>query len=283
MVQPIMPARVPAYRDELTTVYLGDVREVITDLPPDSVDCVITSPPYWGLRDFGVKPTVWGGDPTCSHRWTLLQRGRRKDLRPSDSTTRRARVGLTADQDAAATNGGRFCTRCDAWLGALGLEPSPERFVEHMVELFASIRRVLKPTGTVWLNLGDSFYGGSRNARGSSHGLKPKDLIGVPWRAALGLQADGWYLRSDLVWAKPNPVPEPAVDRPVRAHEFFFLLTREPRYFYDAEAVRQPATSGVGVTRNLRSVQLTALPQPRASEVVDGGATCGHASGVDRG
>lgn len=102
----------------------------------------------------------------------------------------------------------------------------------------------MKPTGTVWLNLGDSFYGGSRNRGADADGLKAKDLIGVPWRVALGLQADGWYLRSDIVWHKPNPVPEPAADRPVRAHEFFFLLSRGPHYFYDAEAVREPAAGG---------------------------------------
>jgi DNA modification methylase len=235
--------RLPAYQDGAVTVYLGDAREVMTELAGESIDCVITSPPYWGLRDFGVAPSVWGGEPGCRHRWTAMQRGRRKDLLPSESTKRTARVGVTAHQDPAATNGGRFCVRCAAWLGSLGLEPSPELFVAHLVELFREVRRVLKPTGTVWLNLGDSFYGGSRNRRADAHGLKAKDLIGVPWRVALALQADGWYLRSDIVWHKPNPVPEPALDRPVRAHEFFFLLSRQPHYFYDAQAIREPAVS----------------------------------------
>ena len=166
---------------------------------------------------------------------------------PSDATARRARVGLTDHQDAAATNGGRFCFDCGAWLGSLGLEPTPQLFVAHLVEFFRDVRRLLKPTGTAWLNLGDSFYQNSQNSRGRAsrdeHGLKPRDLVGVPWRTALALQADGWYVRSDLVWWKPNPVPEPARDRPVRAHEFLFLLTREPHYYYDAEAVREPAVS----------------------------------------
>jgi DNA modification methylase len=104
--------RLPAYQEDGVTVYLGDAREVMTNLPAESVDCVVTSPPYWGLRDFGVPPTVWGGDPACRHRWSGLQRGRRKDLLPSDSTARRARVGFTDRQDAAASNGGRFCLDC---------------------------------------------------------------------------------------------------------------------------------------------------------------------------
>lgn len=236
--------RVPAYQEDGVTVFLGDAREVMADLPAESVDCVITSPPYWGLRDFGVPATVWGGDSDCRHRWSRLQRGRRKDMLPSDATTRRARVGLTDRQDAAATNGGRLCVDCDAWLGSLGLEPTPQLFVTHLVELFRGVRRLLKPTGLVWLNLGDTFYQAPMSrARSAEPGLKPKDLVGVPWRTALALQADGWFLRSDIVWHKQNPVPEPAHDRPRRAHELLFLLSREPRYHYDAEAVREPAVT----------------------------------------
>src|SRR5437870_13283951 len=103
------PIRLPAYKEDGISVYLGDAREVMAELPTESIDCVITSPPYWGLRDFGVASTIWGGQAGCRHSWSVLQRGRRKDLRPSDSGTRRSRVGLTDRQDGAATNGGRFC------------------------------------------------------------------------------------------------------------------------------------------------------------------------------
>jgi DNA modification methylase len=255
--------RRPAYQAGGVSVYLGDAREVMADLPPESVDCVVTSPPYWGLRDFGVPPTVWGGEPGCRHRWGALLRGRRGDMLPFDLTTRTARVCPTDRQDEAATNGGRTCLDCGAWLGSLGLEPAPSLFVAHLVELFRGVRRLLKPTGTVWLNLGDTFYHTGK-VRGGAHvepGLKPKDLIGIPWRAALALQADGWWLRSDLVWAKGNPAPEPSVDRPVRAHEMLFLLSKQRRYYYDAEAVREPAMSRPSggsrapnsATRHLRS------------------------------
>ena len=251
------PSRLPAYQGEGVTVYLGDAREVMADLPTESIDCVVSSPPYWGLRDFGVSPTVWGGEPGCRHRWGTLLRERRGDLLPSDLTTRSARVGLTDRQDEAATNpgvpakpaswggnGGRMCANCGAWLGGLGLEPSPSLFVAHLVEVFRGVRRLLKPTGTVWLNLGDTFYHTGKVRGAAEPGLKPKDLIGIPWRAALALQADGWWLRSDLVWCKPNPVPEPSRDRPIRAHEYVFLLSKQPHYYYDAEAVREPAVSG---------------------------------------
>ncbi len=248
------PPRLPAHQGGGVTVYLGDAREVMVELPAGSIDCVVTSPPYWGLRDFGVTPTVWGGEAGCQHRWDHLLRGRRRDMLPSDLTTRAVRVGLTDRQDEAATNRGRLCIDCGAWLGSLGLEPEPLLYVSHLIELFRGVRRLLKPTGVVWLNLGDTFFHAGKGRRAVVEcGLKPKDLIGIPWRTALALQADGWYLRSDVIWHKPNPVPEPARDRPIRAHELLFLLSRQPRYYYDAEAVREPAASRPSSSRQARS------------------------------
>lgn len=195
-------------------VLCGDAIDVLASLPAGSAQACITSPPYWGLRDYGVAPRVWGGDPDCRHRWG------------------------TGEQEAAGLKGGRFCRRCGAWKGCLGLEPDPDLYVEHLVLVLREVRRVLRDDGTLWLNLGDSFA-----AKGSAS-LKPKDLVGIPWRVAFALQADGWWLRSDIVWAKPNAMPESVTDRPTRAHEFVFLLTKSPRYFYDAEAVREPDQGG---------------------------------------
>ncbi len=203
-----------AYNGDTTqTIYQGDALEVLRSLPSESVHCCITSPPYWGLRDYGVA-------------------------------------------------------------GQLGLEPTPEEYVAKMVEVFAEVRRVLRDDGTLWLNLGDSYAKSKSNNGGYSDkstlagfsrpdtkgrqanesgtkikltcaGLKPKDLIGIPWRVAFALQADGWYLRSDIIWAKPNPMPESVTDRPTRAHEYVFLLAKAKRYFYDADAIREPHTSSV--------------------------------------
>ena len=181
----------------------GDCRELLREMPAGSVRCCVTSPPYWGLRDYGHA-------------------------------------------------------------GQLGLERTPEEYVARMVEVFREVRRVLADDGTLWCNLGDSYSattkgsggqnsttigngrGQSTNA-GSFHaerswsippGLKPKDLIGIPWRVAFALQADGWYLRSEIIWAKPNPMPESVTDRPTKAHEQVFLLAKSQRYYYDAEAIK---------------------------------------------
>lgn len=189
-------------------ILLGDVRDRLRDLPSDSVHCVVTSPPYFGLRDYGAA-------------------------------------------------------------GQIGLEESPEAFVETLVGVFREVRRVLRPDGTLWLNLGDSYatnggpgwqgkngqrsnrrFSGTRNtpamreqARTAYRGLKPKDLIGIPWRVAFALQADGWWLRSSIIWHKPNPMPESVTDRPTSAHEHIFLLAKGERYFYDGEAIKDPAVS----------------------------------------
>lgn len=244
----------------------GDALEVLASVPAGSVQACITSPPYWGLRDYGLAPRVWGGDPGCRHRWGAAERGRRSDLLPSEQSNSKARLGRDARQGGAGLEGGRFCTRCGSWKGCLGLEPNPDLYVEHLVAVMRALRTVLRDDGTLWLVLGDSFAaarsyqvrdrkrgepGGPLPARVPG-GLKPKDLVGIPWRVAFALQADGWWLRSDIVWQKPNAMPESVTDRPTRAHELVFLLAKRPRYFYDAFAVREPDggfTSGNGYRR----------------------------------
>lgn len=175
-------------------IYRGDVMEGIP-LRDGSVQCVVTSPPYWGLRDYGVP-------------------------------------------------------------GQLGLEAPPEEYVAKMVGVFREVWRVMRDDGTLWLNLGDSYSSGNRKSRvvdkKNTHRvmnmrpvapdyLKPKDLVGIPWMVAFALRAEGWCLRSDIVWAKANPMPESVRDRPTRAHEYLFLLTKGPKYYYDAAAIREPA------------------------------------------
>lgn len=194
-----MPGRValrPFVEDANFTLYCGDALEVLRSLPDESVHCCVTSPPYWGLRDYGVD-------------------------------------------------------------GQLGLEATPGEYVAQMTAVFAEVRRVLRSDGTCWLNIGDSYAsdaakGGSgtpngRNGRGENYarpglgGLKPKDMVGIPWRLAFSLQDEGWYIRSDIIWAKSNPMPESVTDRPTKAHEYLFLLTKSARYWYDADAIKEPA------------------------------------------
>lgn len=224
-------------------------------LPAGSVDCVITSPPYWGLRSYaGGQMRVWDGDPECAHEWgdevhglPQRKRGKMGILRPSrDVAEKRVRGG----------GAGNFCQRCNAWRGPLGLEPTPDLYVAHLVQIFREVWRVLADHGTLWVNLGDSYAeggrGGNNNLRSEgwqptyghhnhkTPGLKPKDLVGVPWLLAFGLRADGWYLRKDIIWSKTNPMPEPVKDRPTSSHEYVFLLSKSRTYFYDADAVREP-------------------------------------------
>jgi DNA modification methylase len=200
----------------LIDIRLGDCLEVLRTIPDGSARMCVTSPPYYGLRDYGVD-------------------------------------------------------------GQIGLEATPDAFVAKMVEVFREVRRVLADDGTCWLNLGDSYASSGRSDRKESPGvgakqqikkpgrklewqaggghnftwfipafgtkIKSKDLLGIPWRVAFALQADGWYLRSDIIWHKPNPIPESVRDRPTKAHEYVFLLSKQPRYYYDAEAVREPHTT----------------------------------------
>lgn len=191
----------------------GDALEVLRTIPDRSVNCCVTSPPYWGLRDYGVE-------------------------------------------------------------GQLGLEPTPEEYVANLVEVFREVRRVLRDDGTLWLNLGDSYAGSGKGAWDNKEvqkevyvpdkdspqcklkkvpqGLKPKDLVGIPWRVAFALQADGWYLRSDIIWHKPNPIPESVKDRPTKAHEYIFLLSKSQKYYYDADAIKEPAVTS-GQTRKFNT------------------------------
>ena len=226
----------------------GDCLTVLRSMPDKSVQCCVTSPPYWGLRDYGTSQWV-GGNQNCEHgvrRWE------------GDKQTQGAQSSHASKRDRL--------DRCVCECGAVridrqfGLESTPEEYINNMVSIFREVRRVLRDDGTLWLNLGDSYAanrpGGQptpTNTRNKSghygvakipYGLKPKDLIGIPWRVAFALQADGWYLRSDIIWHKPNPMPESVKDRPTKAHEYIFLLSKSQKYYYDAEAIKEPEVCG---------------------------------------
>jgi DNA modification methylase len=249
--------------DPLTIIH-GDALSSLRRLLDESVQCCVTSPPYWGLRDYGLEPGVWDATVECDHEFGPMERGKRKDILPQDVTTPNSRIGTDERQNGAATNGGHFC-HCGAWRGCLGLEPTPDLYVSHLVEIFREVKRVLRRDATVWLNLGDSYCANGKGGRdeelrsrgknlprGSSRwgggnnqvdGLKTKDLIGIPWLTAFAFRADGWYLRSDVVWSKPNPMPESVADRPTKSHEYIFLLSKDLRYYYDAAAIQEESTN----------------------------------------
>ena len=233
-------------------LHVADARSL--PIEDKSVHTVITSPPYWGLRDYGTA-TWEGGDEECDH----LQINDTRDA---------AHVKQVSNAGTTKLGYKNVCGKCGAKRLDLqiGLEATPEEYCASMVAVFREVRRVLRDDGTVWLNLGDSYSSGSRTTtpndsfRGDTlvnttrtpvvEGVKPKDLVGIPWRVAFALQADGWYLRSDIIWSKPNPMPESVADRPTKAHEYVFLLTKNPQYYYDADAIREPATQEMNLNNS---------------------------------
>jgi len=245
----------------------GDCLEVLKTLPSDSVNCCITSPPYWGLRDYGTGEWI-GGDPNCSHKRDSKQ----SELTQTGHRNLEGAVGDGIYKDK--------CKRCGAERKdrQIGLELTPSMYVQKIVEVFREVKRILKKDGTLWLNLGDSYattsgdmeqlrdmgkdtpsYGKIKysdgyegvSQKGKSEakkrdGLKHKDLIGIPWRVAIALQSDGWYLRQDIIWHKPNPMPESVTDRCTKAHEYIFLMSKNPNYYFDNKAIQEPCTTQEG-------------------------------------
>ena len=213
----------------------GDALTRLREIPDESVHCVVTSPPYWGLRDYGTAK--WdGGDPECSHepsqKWIDHNFNNNSAFGKSSATQSAAARPRWYNNDGSCRCGAH---RTDS---QIGLESTPEEYVATMVDVFCEVRRVLRDDGTLWLNLGDSYARRTGIGRGKRNtGLKPKDMVGIPWRVAFALQADGWYLRSDIIWHKPNPMPESVTDRPTKSHEYIFLLSKSKRYFYDADAI----------------------------------------------
>ena len=206
----------PYFEIDNGRLYHGGCLDILKQMPDESIDCVVTSPPYWGLRNYSTD-------------------------------------------------------------GQIGLEPTIQEYIDVMTEIFSEVKRVLKDDGTLWLNMGDTYatksgtyggdekYKGLHKGQGSSstreqpdpkvNGLKHKDLCGMPWRVAFALQADGWYLRSDIIWHKPNPMPESVTDRPTKSHEYIFLMSKSTKYYYDAEAIKEQSKypNGPNSPQNIKS------------------------------
>lgn len=228
-------------------VLQGDCREVLKTMPEKTYHTCVTSPPYWGLRDYGTATWI-GGDPNCPHmRTTKISK---------DTATGHKSMFEQGNVVGDAIYK-KICPKCGAERvdDQLGLEETPQEYVANLVEVFRQVRRVLRDDGTVWLNLGDSYSSGGRKTttnqtvRGDTDygvtrppvykGIKPKDLVGIPWRVAFALQEDGWYLRQDIIWNKPNPMPESVKDRCTKSHEYIFLLSKSKNYYFDNKSIKE--------------------------------------------
>ncbi len=234
----------PYYQDLHNTLYNIDFRE--NDLPNESVQMVVTSPPYWGLRKYsGEQELIWGGEPDCEHEWVSSEKKWH-----SGTNAGKVQVGDRGAFHNDMIDKTNTCSLCGAWKGAYGLEPTPELYVEHTIEILREIRRVLRKDGVVFWNIGDSYATHASGSKKTGHnfrsaevaaeqgigtikrpfgkqiGLKEKDLCLIPFRVAIAAQEDGWWVRSVIIWSKPNPMPESVTDRPTESHEYILMLTK---------------------------------------------------------
>jgi DNA modification methylase len=226
----------------------GHVLDQLAALPERSIHCVVTSPPYWGLRDYGLEPVVWDDPGDCAHAWGKDGLGRvgRKD--GGRDIGGRGGNYQGSGPHVRPISQGAFCQHCHAWRGSLGLEPTVGGYVTHLVQVFAAVWRVLRDDGTLWLNL--------------SSGYHEKQLLGLEWRTAFALQAAGWILRSDIIWSKLNPMPESVQDRPTRSHEYLFLLTKQERYYYDNIAIAEETGGLSPISRDQKGTSQPNKAQP---------------------
>lgn len=239
-------------------VVLGHTLDVLRTLPNNAIHCIITSPPYFGLRGYKLTDAVFGGDAGHAHSFfqTTIQ-----SSKPRYDGNHGLRKLDVFDSGLTGADSGAACS-CGAWRGVLGLEPNPALYIDHLVEICRELRRVLRPDGTFWLNLGDSYA----HLPYEPWGLKPKDLMGIPHRVFFALQKDGWYGRQDEIWHKSVPAPDDVQDRSTRAHEYVFQLAKSPAYYYDQIAAYEPNKTYKGRANpnymQMRTTDLRGLKTP---------------------
>jgi len=232
----------------------GDCLEVMKEMPDQAIDMIITSPPYWGLRDYGVEQ-IFGGDKDCEHEWALKEGKELKLTTGKNSQCVRPwrKLATTKMPDSG------FCLKCHAWKGQLGLEPTPEMYIEHLTEIFNEVKRVLKKTGTLWLNIGDTYSGSNcgsndyreqdglgtnpqlryKGQKAGNANLPSKCLCMIPERLSWSLIQNGWILRNKIIWYKPNGMPSSVKDRFSNKWEYVFMFSKSQRYYFDLDGVRE--------------------------------------------
>lgn len=267
-------------------IIIADVLDGLRQIESGMCDTCITSPPYYGLRDYGTA-TWEGGDPECDHVIAEIRTG----LSLAESTAS-VRGGANKLKEIPKLQAKAICPKCGAARAdkQIGIEETPVQYINRLVEAFREVRRVLKPDGTLWLNIGDSYAGSGKGGQpdmytenwqpeyshiGASarrnavtkyagdprvyEGMKNKDLMGIPWMLAFALRADGWWLRQDIIWHKPNAMPESVKDRCTKSHEYIFLLSKSQAYYFDSDAIKEKAVSKPGKGATGRGTQAYAI------------------------
>lgn len=258
-------------------ILAGHFLDVAKEIPDASIQCAVSSVPYYGLRSYGTEPQVWDGKPKCRHRWQPIKQYKDSWRRAEPSALHHGGKAPTQrNRTPQELHDGRwtctaYCDKCQAWRGELGQEPSPALYTQHLVQIFAEVWRVLRPDGTLFVNIGDAYYnyrpcrkadtsrltsGNNGNPKNGGRslpvfganrgykidGLKEKDLIGLPWLLAFAMRDFGWYWRSEIIWYKPNPLSESVTDRPTKSHEPILMFTKAADYFYDKWAITETPT-----------------------------------------
>ncbi|HDP36497.1 MAG TPA: site-specific DNA-methyltransferase [Candidatus Atribacteria bacterium] len=239
---------------------LGDCQAELKKMDNESIDCCVTSPPYWGLRDYQTEPLIWDGDESCQHEWEQLQ----KTLRHKSGETNPGKERWYKDKGASDDKGSNFCTKCGAWQGSLGLEPTFELYIKHLCNIFDEIKRVLKKSGTLWVNIGDSYYGGGHggwskfddgivNFKDPKYGrgrndcpvknwdysqYQAKCMCLIPSRFAIEMVNRGWILRNEIIWRKPNCMPSSVKDRFTVDFEYVLFFVKNKKYYFEMQYER---------------------------------------------
>lgn len=258
----------PYYQEPLITLYQGHALTVLRELPSESVDCCMTSPPYWGLRTYKTEPIIWDGDSSIScwqHEWgkelVIEKQGNWDSWKATDGGDA---LRFTRKRGEGKSSQGNFCLKCHTWKGELGLEPTIELYIEHLVLIFNEVKRVLKKTGTCWVNIGDSYAGGGTGGHTDLSGkqvslcgrpvnktdIPAKSLCAIPERFMLAMMSQGWICRNDIIWYKSNPMPESVKDRFTGTYEHLFFFTKQGKYWFEKQFEPNTTPDGMGWAAN---------------------------------
>lgn len=231
---------------EVNKIYLGNTLDVLKTFPDESINCCVTSPPYWALRDYGTDGVIWDGEPDCEHEWEEIDVLRKAT--PGDKPSPNSKVAIhrtnNENRPGKPTN---FCNKCGAWKGQLGLEPDFNLYIKHLCDIFDEVKRVLRKDGTCWVNLGDTYRG--NNSRGSNGGragfgneregvfvrFESKNLCNIPARFSIEMQNRGWIMRNKIIWHKPNCMPSSVTDRFTVDFEEIFFFTKNKKYWFEQQ------------------------------------------------